>query len=110
MNNIFIKDFSLNILYDFLDKFCIFENNYYYIDYTSYKKYEYNNIIQSFYDNIGIYYKDSKKFYLNRNITFNNLLTIIRHICKYKEITYYSKIKYDKNKYFIIYFIKKIII
>ena len=32
MSNYFIKDFSLNILYDFLEKFCILENNYYNID------------------------------------------------------------------------------
>ena len=108
MSNYFIKDFSLNILYDFLEKYCILENNYYNIDINIYKKYEYNNSIWPFYNNISNYYKASKRFYLNRNITYNNFLTIIRQLCKYKEITYYSKIKYDKNKYYIIYFIKKL--
>jgi hypothetical protein len=106
--NILIKDFSDNILTDFLNLYCITENNYYVIDKLIYKKYEYNDIIVDFFNTIKEYYKPSKKYYLERDITYNNLLTILRQLCKSKNITYFSKIKYDKNKYNIVYYIEKI--
>ena len=53
-------------------------------------------------------YKKSKKFYLERENSYNNLLTIIRQICKKNNIKYVSKIKYDKNNYSIIYYIENI--
>lgn len=103
---IFENKIENKILYDFLKIYCNLENNYYVIDKIIYKKYEYNNQIQTFYDKIKLSYKPSKKFYLEREINFNNLLTIIRQICKYNKIEYYNKIKYDKNNYYIIYYIK----
>ena len=59
-------------------------------------------------DNLKEKYKVSKKFYLERENNYNNLLTIIRHLCKKNNINYGSKIKYDKNNYKIIYYIKNI--
>ena len=41
-------------------------------------------------------------------MSYNNLMTIIRQLCKINNIKYYSKIKYDKNKYSIIYYIENI--
>jgi hypothetical protein len=107
-NIIFKKDISNNVLFDFLKINCLIENDYYIIDKLIYKKYEYNNLISEFFNNIKENYKDSKKYYLEREITYNNLLTVIRHICKYNNIPYLSKIRYDKNKYYIIYYIKNI--
>jgi len=105
-NIIFKKDISNNILYDFLKLYCNLENNYYIIDKLIFKKYEYNNSIELFLNNLKEYYKENKINYLEREINFNNLLTIIRQICKFKNIPYYNKIRYDKNKYFITYYIK----
>ena len=105
-NSIFQKDLSNNILYDFLNIYCTIENEYYIINKLIYKKYEYNNIIRKFLEDLKEFYKESKQFYLNRDINYNNFLTILRHICKNNNINYYSKIKYDKNKYNIIYYIK----
>ena len=105
-NSIFKKDLSNNILYDFLNIHCIIENNYYIIDKLIYKKYEYNNNIANFFQDLKEFYKESKHHYLTRSITYNNFLTIIRHICKNNNIEYYRKIKYDKNKYNITYYIK----
>ena len=107
MNSIiFSKDISENILYDFLKINCLFEDNYYILDKIVYKKYEYNNLIEDFLKSLDNYYRKSKKYYLEREINYNNLLTVIRQICKFKNIEYSTKIKYDKNKYFIIYYIK----
>ena len=106
-NTIFNYDISNNVLYDFLDKYCVIENNYYIINNIIFKKYEYNDNLNEFINNLKNYYKKRKFFYLERTINYNNLLTIIRHICKFKNIEYFSKIKYDRNKYNIVYFIKK---
>ena len=106
--SIFKEDIKNEILYDFLKIHCILENNYYVLDKLIYKKYEYNNQINLLKDKLKEKYKDSKKFYLERKNNYNNLLTIIRHLCKKNNINYRSKIKYDKNKYYIIYYIENI--
>lgn len=106
-NCIFIKDIDNNILYKFLDEYCIVENNYYILDKIIFKKYVYNDKIIPFLQSLNDYYKINKQYYLQREITFNNFLTIIRQICKFKNIEYTNKIKYDKNNYFITYYIKK---
>ena len=104
-NIIFNSDISNNILFDFLNIYCSIENNHYIFDKLSYKKYEYNDLISEFLNTLKSYYKPAKLYYLERELTYNNLFTIIRQICKFNSISYQSKIKYDKNKYNIIYYI-----
>ena len=87
---------------------CSLENNFYILDKLVYKKYYYNNQIDLLKDALKEKYKRSKYFYLERENTYNNLLTIIRQLCKKNNINYKSKIKYDKNKYNIIYYIENI--
>ena len=106
--SIFKEDISNEILYNFLKIHCRLENNFYIFDKLVYKKYEYNNQIDLIKENLKEKYKNSKKFYLERENNYNNLLTIIRHLCKKNNINYGSKIKYDKNKYNIIYYIENI--
>ena len=108
--NIFNSDFSNNILYNFLDIFCVIENNYYILNINCYKKSIFNNDnnIKNFINSIKPYYKKQKIYYLERELNYKNLITIIRHICKYKNIPYRNIIKYDKSKYEIIYYIKKL--
>ena len=105
MNNL---DISLNILYDFLNIYCKVENNFYIFDMLIYKKYEYNNILDNFKNSLNKFYLKKNYFYLNRENSFNNFLTIIRHLCKKLNINYKRKIKYDKSTYNIIYYIEKI--
>ena len=105
-NIIFKKDISDNILYDFLNLHCEIENNYYILNDLTFKKYKYNDLITPFLNILKEYYKRSKIYYLEREITYNNLLTIIRQICRFKNIYYYNKIKYNSNKYNIVYYIK----
>ena len=106
-SNIFNKDFSNNILYDFLDEYCIIENNYYTFHKEIYKKYDYFNKLEYFYELMKTLYNLNKKYYLERSYSYNNLLTIIRHICKANNIIYFNRIIYNKSKYSIIYYIKK---
>lgn len=106
--SIFKEDIKNDILYNFLKIHCLIENDYYILDKLIYKKYEYNNQIELLKSEIKDKYKDSKKFYIERENSYNNLLTIIRQICKKNNISYRSKIKYDNNTYNIIYYIKMI--
>ena len=103
------SNFDVNILYQFLDQVCPkhidISNSYYIIDNTCFKKIEYHNILDKFLKQIEPYYLNSKKIYITRKIDYNKFLTIIRQICKFSNIYYYSKIYYNKSKYSIYYYI-----
>ena len=111
MSQVFKNYFSKNILFDFLDSCCDKSKE---KEYDKY--YEFNNIsfkkakfekkdLDLFYKSIKPYYHNSKKFYVDREKTYKNFITIIRQICKLLKITYKSKIKYRNSSYSIIYFI-----
>ena len=105
---IFKEEISNEILYNFLKLNCKIENNNYILNNIKFKKYEYNNEIDILKNELNDKYKNGKKYYLERENSYNNLLTIIRQICKKNKINYVSKIKYDKNNYSIIYYIENI--
>ena len=111
MSQVFKNYFSKNILFDFLDSCCDKSKE---KEYDKY--YEFNNIsfkkakfekkdLDLFYKSIKPYYHNSKKFYVDREKTYKNFITIIRQICKLLKITYKSKIKYRNSSYSMIYFI-----
>ena len=88
LNNIAIK----------YDKCYVLNNN-------SYKKGIFNDIILTFISECIPYYQTSKRKYLERKLTYNSFITIIRQICNFNKITYTSQLKYDKSTYDIIYYI-----
>ena len=97
------KEKLKEILINFLSEYCIFENNYYVINNEFFKKYKINNKLESFIIKLLEFYINSKKYFLEREINFNALLTIIRQICKHLNIEYTKKILYNKNNYNIQY-------
>ena len=106
----FKKNFDITILYDLLNQICEktndISNNCYIIDIVSFKRLEYYNILNNFLSKLEPYYINSKKFYITRQLDYNKFLTLVRQICKFSNIQYYSKICYDKSKYNIKYYIK----
>ena len=97
-----------HILYDFCEKTAIFtSDNYYLINKSSFKKAEFNNLLNSFRDSIKQYYHKSKLYYVERELTYSKFITLLRQICKCNNISYTSKIKYDKSTYDIFYYIYK---
>ena len=106
-SQLFKYDISLNIIYDFLDNICEINNNEYILKNTSYKKGVMLNYIEPFCKKIEPYYYLSKKHYVNKKISYKSLATIIRQLCKFKNIDIQSQITYNKSTYEIIYYIKK---
>ena len=111
MSQVFKNYFSETILFNFLETCCEkgkekdYEN-FYEFNNTAFKKAKYDEEhLDTFYKSIKPYYHNSKRFYVEREKTYKNFITVIRQICKFLKITYKSKIKYRNSSYSIIYFI-----
>lgn len=93
------------MLITLLDRICLKNEKHYTLNSEIFKKGIFQGIIPNFIEEAKQYYHNSKKKYLERKLTYTNFTTILRQICNYTKITYTSKIKYDKSKYDIIYYI-----
>jgi hypothetical protein len=93
------------LLIKLLDDIAIKCDKCYVLNNNSYKKGIFNDIIQTFISKCMPYYHVSKQKYLERKLTYNSFITIIRQICNFNKITYTSQLKYEKSTYDIIYYI-----
>lgn len=101
---IFKTKVSKDYYYQFLEKICQKENNSYYIfDIHAYKKMLYYNYHTVFLNEIKENYYTSKKFYVEREPTYNSIATILRQIAKSHELNISSKMKYSDSNYIIEY-------
>lgn len=106
MSQIFKNRIKKDIIISFLKHFCQNEKkNEYIFSPISFKKAEYNNEITKLIEFLKNHYHKSKQFYLNRQMTYKNFLTILRQLCNHLCLPYTSKILYNKSKYNIIYMI-----
>ena len=96
-NSILIKLFQETCIKSEIDNSYIFNND-------SYKKGVFNQTISHFIETCKLHYTPSKQHYLERKMTYNYFITILRQICKHNEIKYTSKIIYDKSDYNITYY------
>ena len=104
-SQIFKNHIPNDILIKLLDDIAVKTEKCYVLNNDSYKKGKFNDTINNFINECKPYYHLSKRKYLERNITYNSFITIIRQICKFNKITYTSQIKYDKSTYDIMYYI-----
>jgi hypothetical protein len=103
---IFRRTVPLVILTGLLEEICLITEKYYLVDYNAYKKFMYNaEKKDDFIRTIHEYYHLSKKHYINREMTYNNFLTIIRQITRSHKLEYTSQIRYNESNYNIVYFI-----
>ena len=105
LNQIFKKEISIQFLYDLLEKICIKSEKYYMVDLNAYKKMLFHGYHTEFLTILVDYYHSSKRYYAERELTFNSFTTIIRQICKSNTIQFTSQIKYNSSKYNIEYLI-----
>ena len=61
--------------------------------------------LQQFCQDLMPYYCKDKQFFLTRKMSYNNLNTILRQICRHNSIECLSERKYDKSKTHIVYYI-----
>ena len=104
-NQTFKKQIPTSSLFEVLDKLCIKTESYYTFNSDSFKKGLYTGDILSFITFCVPYYHLSKRKYLEKKLTYNSFITILRQICNFNKIIYTSKIKYSKSTYDIVYFI-----
>uniref|UniRef100_A0A6C0DJI6 Uncharacterized protein n=1 Tax=viral metagenome TaxID=1070528 RepID=A0A6C0DJI6_9ZZZZ len=104
-SQIFKKNIPNELMFQLFDNICSKNEKHYILNRISFKKGLYNNLILDFFEKCKTYYHNSKKKYLERNLSYNNFTTIVRQICNFNNIKYTTQIKYDKSVYDIIYII-----
>jgi formylmethanofuran dehydrogenase subunit E-like metal-binding protein len=102
---IFKKKIPNEYLFELLDKICVKTKDYYLINNISFKKGMYNNYIKDFFDLSREHYHISKRKYIDKQLTYNSFMTIVRQICNFNKIIYKNEIKYDRSSYDINYYI-----
>ena len=110
------------LFYDFIKKVAhkMPNSDWFLIDLFAYKKATYcdegpdaiagddtpsQSLLQQFCEDLMPYYCKDKQFFLTRKMSYNNLNTILRQICRHNSIECRSERKYDKSKTHIVYYI-----
>ena len=104
-NQIIKQNIPNEVFFKLLDTNCVKNDKYYTFDTNSFKKGIYNGTIVEFTEFCKPFYHVSKNKYLDRKLTYKNFVTVLRQICKCNNITYTSKVKYDKSSYETLYYI-----
>ena len=105
LKQIFKKSVPSEMLFNLLEKICLKTEKYYFIDLNAYKKMIFHEYHVDFRKELLNYYHSSKSYYVERELTYNSFINIIRQICKSNTIQFTSKIKYSSSKYNIDYLI-----
>ncbi len=103
MTHIFVERYPLDKLYDFFKENTVLQGENFFFDINLYKKGIFNENINKFVSSLEPYYKKQKKFYITRELTYKNFMTILRQLCRSHDIEYTNKIKYINNSYHIEY-------
>lgn len=105
LKQLFRKNVPNELLFNLLEQICLKTDKYYVLDHNAYRKMMFHNLEGAFKTALYEYYYPSKHFYIERAMTHNSLINIVRQICKSNNIMYASQIKYNESKYNINYFI-----
>jgi hypothetical protein len=104
-SQIFKTQIPNQLLINLLEENAVKSDKCYVVNNNVYKKGIFNESIPKFIAECRQHYFLSKRKYLDRKLTYNSFITILRQICNVNKITYTSKIKYDKSVYDIEYHI-----
>ena len=91
------------VLHTFLQEFGIVQDKCYILSKAAFKKAKIKNGLAPWLTSLMPYYHLSKRFYLTRGMTYRNLVTVIRQICKSLDIGFSSAIHYSRSQYEIVY-------
>jgi len=109
----FKSEIPIAMLYNFIKKisYKMPNSDYYLIDLNAYKKAVYCSetqtvsLLEQFCSDLLPYYCKEKQMFLTRKMSYNNLNTILRQVCRHCAIECKSERKYDKSKTQIVYYI-----
>jgi hypothetical protein len=103
-SQIFKTEIPSQVLKDLLLTICdVGIKNEFIISNAIFKKAIFLNVLPDFIEKIKPYYYASKYYFLERKLTYNTFMTIIRQLCNVNNINYTTKMVYDKSKYEIHY-------
>jgi hypothetical protein len=102
-SQIFKTPIPKDMLFNLLESIAVKTEKYYIFDNNSFKKGLFHNLLQEFLEECKPHYHISKRKYVEKNISYNTFVTVVRQICNFNDIQYTSQIKYDKSNYDIIY-------
>lgn len=102
---IFVKPVPQDLINDLLDKVATKTDKYYIMDIDTYKRVKFYELHKDFISTMAAYYHLSKKFYVERPMTYTTFVNIIRQVCRSNKVTFTSKIKYNDSTYNIEYYI-----
>lgn len=96
-----------DIVIGLLDKICEPNDSVYIIDVNAYKRMKFYNYHVEFLGTIIEYYHWSKRFYIEREFTYQSFANILRQLCRVHNIEIASGIRYSESTYSIDYLINK---
>jgi len=107
--NLFKTPISLNILFDLLDKICLYKDNHYIIDMNSYNKMIYLDLYNPFVQIIKDNYqpcKLSKLIKICNEPSYYHFIVLIKQICNHHKINIKSKLLCSNSLKYTIYFLE----
>ena len=106
MSQVFKYVVPISILTELLDKICE-SGHEYLVDNNAYKRMKFHEYHTQFLERLAPYYHFSKRFYVERECTYTNFMTIVRQICRIYKIEVRSNIHYGDSTYAITYVVAK---
>ena len=104
-DQVFKKDIPISILFNLLEQICLKTEKYYFLDQNAYKKLLFHNLFADFKTELREYYYVSKRFYIDREITYRAFANVVRQVARYTNVRFESEVKYHQSKYHMNYLI-----
>jgi len=105
-SQIFKSDIPLDKLVTFLDDVCDRDGEMLVFNNEAYKRANLKESLAPFLQSLVEHYHVSKRFYVERKMSYPKCLTVIRQLCRHLEIEFTSKVIYRRSTYDIVYYIR----
>ena len=105
MSDIFYEPVEAKILFDLFEQICQKTDRHYIFNILAYRRMKFLKLHIPFLNTIIPRYQTSKQYFITREQTFKNFLTIVKQICNHNRIPVTSSIHYFESDYIIYYFI-----
>ena len=89
---IFKTPIEPSFLFNLLEQICVKNDDHYIIDLNAYKKMKFHNLHIPFLTSLSECYHVSKRYYIDREFTYNSFTNMVRQICKFINISFHSQI------------------